>query len=911
MTGMSKIAVAFLLGIGLHAVLNSRACAGEPLTDALGDALPPGAILRLGTVRWRPSGAIRHLAFAPDGKRLASWHEEHYTTAALTIWDVATGRELRRAEMPGLGIATWQWLADGRGISVVQASEGRFIWEFSDDKLVPPHKPDTGPRFGKKIDGPVIDNEHLAGFAVSPDGKVLAAGKSGAQPNKERDIVVWDLATQRKLSDLPKPRRLGSLPNNCYKLFFTPDGSKLVVFCQPMDKKAEMKDYLIAVIDAATGKELRHFNTAAPLQNGGRMSFALSARYLALGLEDENGTVLLWDLENGQDARLISGHGKKSQFSGYGVSALAFSDDGTALITAGRDGAVKIWDVATAKERRTIAHAYPGWIETLAVTRDGKRLACAGQDGIIRHWDITTGEELDASVGNRQRVTGVNVTPDGTTAVTVSADRRLRIWDLTTGHEKRVIAIPGTQSYWPYAVMAPDGRTVVVSVADKIMAWTVENGREFLLPEQPADLKAGRVEFGGDGKTLVAIHTGSVTLLDWPSGKVRRRFTVPEPLQKPGETHCDAATLSPDGRWLATLAHRSWYREERGMRFGSAGDGVLDLWNAATGERVHRLVDGRGVGSTAIFTADGELLFAGGGKLHPRAGGADIELQGELHLIDPLTGRLKQSFEPAPVLPGSSHRYNAATGIAPDGRSIYCTGNDGVIHIYESATGKIRRSLTRHRDYISGLAFTADGRRLLTASNDLTALVWDISLTGGRPKDAAPTQVDQARLWDRLSERDAKTSYEAMTIIAADPKTAVAVIRGGIKPAASSPTDATLDRLVVELDNDEFDIRDRAARELDKLGESAVAGMRLRLAKPLTLETHRRIAQFLFLHDPATITPGHLREIRAMEILEQLNSSESRTVLAELAKGAPNARLTRAAAAALARLQVAAANRGQ
>ncbi len=617
----SGLTALLLLGIGSTGDAQSVAggSADKPLVDALGDPLPPGAFLRLGTVRWRPSGSIQHLAFAPDGKRLASWHDEHYTTAAMTIWDVDTGRELRRVEMPGLGIASWQWLADGRGISVVQTSEGRFIWEFSDDKFVPRHRPDTGGRFGVKVavGGPVVDNENLAGFAVSPDGKILAAGKSGAQPNKEREIVVWDLATQRKLSDLPKPRRLGAAPNSCYDLFFTPDGSKLVVFCQPMEKK-DLKEYLVAVVDAATGKELRRFNTAAPLQQGSRMSLALSARYLALGLEDEQGSVLLWDLEHGQDTRLTSGHGKKNAFSGYGVSALAFTEDSMTLVTAGRDGNVKTWDIGTAKERRVIANAYPGWIETLAVTRDGKRLACAGQDGIIRHWDLTNGNALDVQPGHRERITGVSVTPAGTVAVTSSSDRHLRIWDLHTGRERRTISLPAAHYYWPHAIMAPDGRTVVVSVADKLMAWNVDNGQEYRLPEQPADLKVGHLAFGGSGKTLLAGHKSIVTLLDWPSGRIRRRFTLPEPLQKPGEAHCDAVTLSPDGRWLASLAHRSWHRQERGMRFGAGADGVLDLWNALTGERVHRLLDGGVVGRTAVFTADGDLLVDGGGKLHPR-----------------------------------------------------------------------------------------------------------------------------------------------------------------------------------------------------------------------------------------------------------------------------------------------------
>jgi WD40 repeat protein len=435
---MSQMAATLLLGFGFQGSLCQRACGDGPLTDALGDPLPPGAIMRLGTVRWRPSGYIECLAFAPNGKRLASWHEEHSTTAALTIWDVPTGRELRRVEIPNLGILAWTWLADGRGISVVRSSEGPYVWEFSDTKLIaPPHKPDTGPRFGemKKGAGPGPDDEHLACFAVSPDGKYLAAAKS-AHPDKERDIILWPLTTQRKVSDLPKPRRLASCPNNCHYLFFTPDGRKLVVFCPSKTTRGTRTEYLVAVFDTAGGKELRRFTVPAPIQQGDRMSYALSNRYLALGLEDEKGTVVLRDLDNGHEKRMATGHKKKAQFSGYGVSALAFTAGGETLITAGRDGAVKTW-AASAKELRTIPDAYPGWIETLAVTPDGKRLACGGQDGIIRHWDLTTGTELYVQPAHRSRVIDISVTPDGTTAITSSADSQLRIWDLKSGRQQR------------------------------------------------------------------------------------------------------------------------------------------------------------------------------------------------------------------------------------------------------------------------------------------------------------------------------------------------------------------------------------------------------------------------------------------------------------------------------------------
>src|SRR5262245_46799028 len=60
--------------------------------DAFGDALPRGAIVRLGTLRWRHGGLIAASTFAPDGNVLATGAQD----GSVWLWDCATGKKLRQ-----------------------------------------------------------------------------------------------------------------------------------------------------------------------------------------------------------------------------------------------------------------------------------------------------------------------------------------------------------------------------------------------------------------------------------------------------------------------------------------------------------------------------------------------------------------------------------------------------------------------------------------------------------------------------------------------------------------------------------------------------------------------------------------------------------------------------------------------
>jgi hypothetical protein len=281
-------------------------------------------------------------------------------------------------------------------------------------------------------------------------------------------------------------------------------------------------------------------------------------------------------------------------------------------------------------------------------------------------------------------------------------------------------------------------------------------------------------------------------------------------------------------------------------------------------------------------------------------GGADVTVHmGRLHLIDPLTGHLRRTFDAPPLRP--THWFPGSITLSPDGRTVYCSASDGVIRVYETATGQIRRSLPGHRDYVAAMTCSRDGRRLLSGSYDLTALVWDVAVASTAPKDVAPPP---AELLAGLRNEVVAVAHGAMARLAARPADAVALLSAAVKPATrAAPADALLDRLIVDLADESFAMREKAAREIDALGDAAVEGLRRRMLTTASPEARRRIAKILDKYDPARLPPERLVEERALELLEQLNTPESRTLLAELANGAAGARLTLAAAASLKRAE--------
>jgi hypothetical protein len=183
---------------------------------------------------------------------------------------------------------------------------------------------------------------------------------------------------------------------------------------------------------------------------------------------------------------------------------------------------------------------------------------------------------------------------------------------------------------------------------------------------------------------------------------------------------------------------------------------------------------------------------------------------------------------------------------------------------------------------------------------DTTVLVWDLTDLVGRAKRVPVdlTAAELSGLWDDLAGADAASAYRAMVKLR-DNRDSVTYLAARVRPA--SPPDAQrLADLLEQLKSERFEVRQKAAAEIHQISDQAEPSLRKLLKAQPALEVRHRVEQLLARI--ATPTGDELRALRAVEVMEQIGDAPARRLLAMLAKGAPQARLTREAQQSLERL---------
>ena len=253
----------------------------------------------------------------------------------------------------------------------------------------------------------------------------------------------------------------------------------------------------------------------------------------------------------------------------------------------------------------------------------------------------------------------------------------------------------------------------------------------------------------------------------------------------------------------------------------------------------------------------------------------------------------------------SISRGNATAGsiaFTADGRFILTAAGTPIIHVWDALTGQEATQLKGHNGSVSQLRITPDGRSLISGSVDTTALLWDLTqlarmdLTREMPLASA----DLDALWVDLAKPDPATAFAATRKLLTSRKQAVALLAERIH-AVPPVEDAKIAQLVADLGG-KFDARRKAAAELERLGELAVPQLGKAIEGTPALDLKQRIEGLLQKASVRKLQGDPLRELRAVEVLELAATPEAKQALDTLARGAKGARLTREAEAALGRL---------
>jgi hypothetical protein len=251
------------------------------------------------------------------------------------------------------------------------------------------------------------------------------------------------------------------------------------------------------------------------------------------------------------------------------------------------------------------------------------------------------------------------------------------------------------------------------------------------------------------------------------------------------------------------------------------------------------------------------------------------------------------------------HRKGAAGLVAcsPDGHTLALAAGP-VVRLIDARADKELGRLKGHEAPVQALAFTPDGKALVSGAADSTALVWDVArlTAAARPAAAALTAKQRDQLWADLAGEDAGRAFLAMTTLWETPKEATALLAERLKPVPAVDAEQMRRRLA-GLEDDSFDVRQGAAAELERLGELARPALEDALKKRPSADLRRRVEDLLSrLRPSATLPAEELRCLRAVEVLEGIGTPEAKKVLRELAKGARGARQTREAVESLKRL---------
>jgi WD40 repeat protein/serine/threonine protein kinase len=679
------------------------------------------------------TGCVSSVALSADGRHVLSSGADH----TVKLWQTATGNCLRTFEGHDDWVTSVCLSPDGRCALSGSADQTLKLWEVATGKCL------------RTLRG---HEKWARAVTLSADGRyALSGGGDGL-------LKLWEVASETCLRTFTG--HLGPVTS----VALSADGC--VALSGSIDQMGKLWEvatgHCVRTLEGHTGRVLS-------------VCLSLDGRYALSGSADK--TLKLWEVATGRCLRTLEGHTAE-------VHAVCLSADGGHALSGSGDRTVKVWRLTGGRCLATL-EGHKGAVNAVFLSTGGQYAVSGSTDQTLRLWQVprdlpapflvsrepaietahlartnykqamarawqtlsrgdaagaarllrqaraqpgysrqpeaiaqwsslyirllrkalNVGWEGDTFEGHTAPVTSVCLSRNGRHALSGSADGTLKLWNVPTGHCLR--NFPEQTHGVTSVCVSENGSYVLSGGTDGTLAlWELATGRCLRTFQGHTDVVTSASLSSNGRQALSGSADRTLRLWDLATGRCLRTFAGHQ-----DQVH--SVSLSPDGRSALSGSAQFLLRKESEKLLST---GQLKLWETATGRCLASLGPTSAVAAVCLST-DGRYALSGGGQLMIQNQTGTLSQSSQFHLWELATGECLRTFE--------GHRDLVTTlCLSYDGRYVLSGSSDRTVKLWQLASGQCVRTFVGHTDTVTSVSLSADGRYALSGSSDGTLKLW-------------------------------------------------------------------------------------------------------------------------------------------------------------------------------------------